>query len=225
MTLYELAYACRLYRDQFDAAYDQMREAMGQNPDLASQAQQDTLMRFLNDWGCRIAEKNFPILKMRLQQWAAMWVTQLPDVGRDIRTLDESERAKMGAAYEALLHLGAGLHFQDTAAAKTLHALRPLVLPIWDAKIKGWFIDRYGFSKRRAGQVYSDFLHHIADEISDLEVDVVRLGYSLGDISKLVHGSRGSLVKLVDEYYWVTVTDGRAIPTRVQVEQWFRWIP
>ena len=57
-----------------------------------------------------------------------------------------------------------------------------------------------------------------------MDVDVARLGHSLSEVSKLVHGSGGSLVKLVDEYYWVTITDGHALPTRDDLEQWLRWI-
>jgi hypothetical protein len=224
MKLYELAYACRLYRGQFDRAYDQMCESLGPNPDLASQVRQDSLMRFLNDWRCRIPRKNFPTLQKRLQQWAALWIPQLPDASRDIRFLNDSERAQVGNSYEALLHLGAGLNFQDTAAAKTLHALRPHTLPIWDSAIKGWFISKRGLSELTAGQLYSDFIHHIAEEISELEMDMARLGHCLRDVSQLVHGSGGSLVKLVDEYYWVTITDGHAAPTRDNLEQWLRWM-
>jgi hypothetical protein len=246
MKLYGLAYACRLYRGQptagsspstfreFDRAYDQMCKAMGRNADLASQAQQDSLMQFLNDWRCRIPKKNFPILKERLQNWAARWaakprpnadgVIRLPDADRDIRSLSDSERAQIGKSYEELLQLGAGLHFQDTAAAKTLHALRPHTLPIWDAAIKGWFIGQRGLAEQSAGQTYSDFIHHVAEEISELEEDVRRLGYSLSDIPQFVHGDCGSLVKLVDEYYWMTVTEGHALPTRTDLEQWLGWI-
>jgi len=224
MKLYELSYACRLYRGQFDGAYDRMRKALGPNPDLASQARQDSLMRFLNDWRCRIPEKNFSTLQIRLQQWAILWIPQLPDASRNILSLNDSERALIGDSYEGLLHLGSGLNFQDTAAAKTSHALRPHALPIWDSAIRIWFIRKRGLSTGTAGQIYSDFLQHVAGEISELEVDAARLGLSLTDISQLVPGSSGSLVKLVDEYYWVTITDGHALPTRDDLEQWLRWM-
>lgn len=224
MKLYNLAYACRLYRGQFDRAYEQMLADLGGNPDLASQAQRDSLMRFLNDWRCRIPEKNFPILKERLREWATHWIPQLPAASRDIRSLSESERARIGNVYEALLSLGAGLNFQDTAAAKTLHALRPHALPIWDAAIKDWFISKPGLSTRTSGQTYSDFVHHVREEISELEEDLARLGHSLSEVPQLVHGSGGSLVKLVDEYYWVTVTDSHVIPTRAELEEWLRWM-
>lgn len=184
-----------------------MRKAIGQNADLGSQAQQDSLMRFLNEFGCRIPTRYFSILQERLQRWAARWIPQLPDAARDICSLDNSERARVGNSYDELLKLGAGLHFQDTAAAKTLHALRPYSLPMWDADIKCRF-GTSGLATRTAGQSYSDFLCHVAEEISELQVDVARLGHSLSDTSQLIQRSGASLVKLVDEYYWITITRG-----------------
>ncbi len=49
MKLYELAYACRLYREvtQFDLSYADVCKALGASPDLSSQTQQDALLRFL----------------------------------------------------------------------------------------------------------------------------------------------------------------------------------
>lgn len=61
-------------------------------------------MQFLNDWRCRIPEKNFSILKERLQQWATLWIPQLPDASRAIRSLNESERAQIGASYQPCTH-------------------------------------------------------------------------------------------------------------------------
>jgi hypothetical protein len=227
MKLYELAYACRLYREvaQFDLAYRQMRDALGHNPNLASQAEQDALMRFLNGWRCRIPEKNFPVLKERLQQWTRAWISQLPEMGRDIRLLSDDEHTQVGASYEELLRLGAGLHYQDTAAAKTLHALRPQALPMWDNEIKDWFAASNGLFNQPPGHVYSDFLRHVANQILDLEQDVERLECALTDVPQLVQRPGASLVKLVDEYYWITITSGHAVPTRDELERWLRWIP
>jgi len=226
MKLYELAYACRLYREvaQFDSAYSEMRKALGQNADLGAEVQQGALMRFLNDWRCRIPEKNFPALKERLQQWAFLWIPKLPDGGKDLRSLNDHERAQVGDSYEKLLMLGVGLHFQDTAAAKTLHALRPHALPMWDNEIKDRF-SAGGLSNRSPGQIYSDFLCHVAREISDLEEDVRRLKYSLSDVPQLVRRSGASLVKLADEYYWITITSRHMVPTRDEFQQWLQWIP
>lgn len=180
-------------------------------------------MRFLNDWRCRIPERNFEALKASLQSWASVWVAKLPTVERDIRSLTPAERTQIGDSYDELLRLGAGLHFQDTAAAKTLHAVRANTLPIWDSKIKEDFIARHSPAKRTSGQIYRDFLGKVADEISELEQDVRRLNHSLGDVPQLVQRQCGSLVKLVDEYYWATITQEHAIPSRDELEKWLTW--
>ncbi len=224
MRLFELAYACRLYQGAgFDDAYCTMRKALGQNPDLASPEQRDALMRFLNDWRCRIPEKNFPRLKESVQSWASVWIRKLPTVERDIRSLTPAERAQIGDSYEELLKLGAGLHFQDTATAKTLHALRPHTLPIWESEIKAKLSPEHSPAKRASGQIYSEFLCKVAREISGLEQDVGRLNHSLRDVPQLVQRQCSSVVKLVDEYYWSTITQGHEIPTRDELQKWLAW--
>jgi hypothetical protein len=213
-----LAYACSLYWED-DPTYVGVLKALGKNPDLASPEQQDKLLQFLNKWGCRIAKNDFPKLKERLQQWWAENQRKLP--GKNIRDLYDSEREQIESVYQGLLKSGAGLRFQDTAAAKTLHVLRPDTLPMWDAKIKEWFTNG-------VGKTYSDFVRHVAVELSQLEEDVKRLDHSLSEVPQLVHPgavNNVSLVKLVDEYYWVTKTVGSKVPTKKQVGDWLSWMP
>ena len=229
MKLYELAYGCRICRDiaGYDRAYTEMRNDLGPAPNLAPHEQRDALMKFLNKWGCRIAEKNFPSLKEGLKEWAACWIQKLPATGQDIRCFTDEQRAQVGDSYSALSTLGP--RFRDTAAAKTLHALRPETLPMWDAKIKDLFIKSCSAwkgqpAKPTPGQIYSEFLRQVGDEISELEQDVKRLKYSLSDVPKLVRREGGSLVKLVDEYYWTGMPRGHAAPTRDELERWLAWI-
>jgi hypothetical protein len=94
MTLYELAYACRLYSEVagFDDTYIEMRSKLGDAPDLASPVQRQALMKFLNIGAARITKRNFDSLKSHLQRWALVWVRQLPAPGRDIRELNPAER-------------------------------------------------------------------------------------------------------------------------------------
>lgn len=139
------------------------------------------------------------------------------------------ERAQIGNSYEALLNSCVGLRFRETAAAKTLHALRPDTLPMWDAAIKNWFIDENAISKQTASQTYSNFLRYVAEEISALEAEVIGLGHCLADVPHLVQGPHlvdgdRSLVKLVDEFHWITITGKHVVPTRDVLEQWLRWI-
>ncbi len=179
-------------------------------------------MTFLNEWLCRIPEANFPFLKTGLQNWAAEWITTLPAAGRSICSLTTAERTQIGDAYAALLALGRERHFQNTAAAKTLHGLRPDALPIWDNKIKKQFSDAQP-ATLAAGRLYSAFLGKVVDEISELEQDVKRLSRSPSDVLRLVERESGSLVKLVDEYNYITITLGHLIPASDELEKWLSW--
>jgi hypothetical protein len=68
----------------------------------------------------------------------------------------------------------------------------------------------------------------MAEELSQLEEDVKRCGHSLSKVPQLVHPDAVndvSLVKLVDEYYWVTKTLGSKVPSKERVGDWLRWMP
>ena len=221
MKLYQLAYACRLYQGDFDDAYRQMRNNLRENPDLASVEQQDHLMHFLNKWGCRIPKTQFDNLKNHLKEWAEKWVCKLPDVGSTILDLkDDVQRDNIANSFNALLTS----HFQETSVAKTLHALRHRTLPPWDAYIK----KKCCSPERTPGQAYFAFIQHVLAEIRDLERDVKRLGYSLNDVPRLVKRVEPygvSLVKLVDEYHWMTITSGHTVPDQAEIEAWLCWTP
>jgi hypothetical protein len=67
----------------------------------------------------------------------------------------------------------------------------------------------------------------VAEEILELKQDVERLKCSLTDVPELVKHHKESydisLVKLVDEYYWMTIIKGYKTPGRDQLEQWLGW--
>jgi len=164
-------------------------------------------MEFLNEWRCRITLSNFEELESRPQRWAAVWVRQLPAPTSDIRLLTQPQRETVGEAYQELLRLGTRLRFSHTAAAKTLHALRPRVLPIWDSAVKGAFSALPRPAPLLPGQLYPAFIEHVAEQLSRLEQDARRLKLSLTEAHrKIARPQEYSLVKLADEYAWVTIT-------------------
>lgn len=220
MTLFELAYACRLFGK--DDAYDTLRRKLGQNPDLASDGQQQSLLEFLNKWGCRISRDRFQSLKQNLQTWASTSVTLLPATDKDIRSLTGDDCTKVASSYDALLKKIGNWY---TCATKTLHAIRPRSLPMWDRRIRDWFLTIRASTQSSTGQIYAAFIRYVAEEeLSTLENDANRLGYSLTDIPQLVEKPNYSLVKLVDEYYWITKTREYTFPTRTELQQWLSWI-
>ena len=101
MKLYQLAYACRLFRGDLDKAYREMRSELGDNPELASGDQQNHLMDFLNKWGCRIPKTQFDTLKNHLQDWSKKWVCKLPDVDSTIFDLkDDVQRDNIANSFQ-----------------------------------------------------------------------------------------------------------------------------
>jgi hypothetical protein len=55
MRLFELAYACRLYKQSTgnDGAIREFQQQVGPDPDLANVQHRAAILRWLNDWGCR----------------------------------------------------------------------------------------------------------------------------------------------------------------------------
>lgn len=90
--------------------------------------------------------------------------------------------------------------FGDTAAAKTLFAIRPEAVPPWDEPIRlafGWGpIDAERFER---------FLLTVRDTIRGL---ADRLASNVADLPALFGRPNSSAVKVVDEYLWIRVTKG-----------------
>lgn len=220
MKLYQLAHACRLYQGEDDKTYRDMREYLGDDPNMGSPRR---VLQFLNGWGCRISKERFGTLERHLEEWAARWIRQLPQASKDILSLEPDVIGLVGESFDQLLTP----HFGDTCAAKTLHALRYRALPAWDAYIKQTWLDEGGLPGQTAGETYSNFLGRVAEELLELKQDVERLRFSLTDVPELVKHHKESydisLVKLVDEYYWITITKGYKAPDRDELEQWLGW--
>ena len=92
---------------------------------------------------------------------------------------------------------------------------------MWDNRIKTQ-LSRGQPANAEPGRLYAEFIRQVAEEISQLKRDVERLKRSQ-DVFQLVERKSGSLVKLVDEYNYVTITLGHAIPSSAELEKWLVW--
>jgi hypothetical protein len=92
------------------------------------------------------------------------------------------------------------VHFSPTGAAKILYALRPNCCPPWDAPIRKHFHWDGGEAS------YCRFLKTVRAEILDLIKEAKWAGIEVKDIPRKVGRLDSSLPKLVDEYYWITIT-------------------
>ena len=126
--------------------------------------------------------------------------------------LKELEAAKRQSQRGALT-----VSFGPTGAAKTMHALRPKSLPPWDDAI------RQHFEWDGSQNSYVSFLRRVKREIQELVSDANRCGVAEAAIPGQIGRPASTLPKIVDEYFWVTITRNVKIPTPTEIQHWSRW--
>lgn len=230
MRLHDLAFACYLYSAQsdFDVALNDFRRATQPRFDIKKPRHRKALLVWLNKWGCRhLAIKDHPMASRSLVKWAAKYQRALP--GPRARLWKQPDRVLDTAtkAYDGLQSARAGrrsrgskswpVTFGPTAAAKALYALRPDFFPPWDDPIRAKFrYDRSAASFRR-------FLVRVRTEIRSLQAQAATFGIRADEIPAAVGRATSNLPKLIDEFYWITISEGYRPPTPRALLLWARW--
>jgi hypothetical protein len=231
MRLYEAAIACRAYTafgGEFDDSTRTFTAATGGMLNLDSEACAMALMKWLNEWGCRQFAREYHSRALEeIRAWARCYLQQLPDQAAKITALSDADCRRAAAAYGPLPELFASrrstrrgpvsVRIGPTGAAKILYALRPDALPPWDDAIREHF--RWDGSANS----YAEFLSKARIELEQLVTDASGQGISADNIPAAVGRRASSLAKIVDEYYWVTITKQFAIPAPSGISQWADW--
>jgi len=231
MRLHELATACYLYssRGGFDEALGDFRRATRPRLDVARPDHRKALLARLNKWGCRhIARDHHPTASRSLAKWALDYEQGLPR--QRARLWEEpSDKAldAAAAAYDGLRSARAALAFRgskswpvcfgSTAAAKALYALRPDFFPPWDDAIRR----KLGYDG--SAESFHHFLGRVQAEIRSLQTEAAAFGIAADEIPAALGRHESSLPKLVDEFYWVTISGEYKLPTTDELRRWARW--
>jgi len=218
ITVFRLKYACGLYRDftHFDAALDKFRKST-QDISLQDEGYRTALLKWLNAWFCRQFKiEHHAIASQQLLDWGSKWLPCLPKDGVSLLDLSEAELTLAAQAYGDLSRRKAATRrrgerdvtvtFGPTGAAKVLYALRPEAFPPWDTAIR----QELGYSG--SPESYRLFLEHVTGRVQELINDARRFGVGAEDIPATVGREGASLVKLIDEYCWITITRGWELP-------------
>jgi len=216
-TLFGVAYASRLFREVDTAqAFEKLREETGpalnlRYPDSNGHAQ--ALLKWLNNWGCRIDAKSSQALFESWGNWFRKWRRRLPDV--ELVDAGERDLDIVADAYDALLAIhGLG----PTSVSKLLFAVRPETAMAWDDPIQ----KEFGLVGDRAG--YRRMLTLSKAEAENLVADAARRGIAdWRTIPDEVGRSGHTLPKLLDEYHWVTITRRHQIPALEDLQRWTTW--
>ena len=134
----------------------------------------------------------------------------MPAAGVPLTDLDLDDIAGLSRAYAALARLPAAgrttargeveVAFGDTAAAKTLFAIRPEAVPPWDEPIRVAFGLRVVDADR-----FARFLQAVQGAVAGL---ATRFKVDVSELPSAVGRPTSSAVKIIDEYLWIRVTKG-----------------
>ena len=230
MRLHELAYACSLYDafTDFDKSINEFRDTVSPAFDLSKPVHRKALLVWLNSWGIRhLSRRDHPMASKGLLEWGRRYLDRLPHDDLGLAELPDAALVEASEAYGDLERRRASMRltksgpiavtFGPTAAAKVLHALRPKAFPPWDDPIR----EKLGYD--RSPESYRNFLSSVQGDVQRLEEEAAQLGIGATDLPKLMKRPGSSIPKLVDEFYWVTITKECAPPTEDELERWASW--
>ena len=231
MKLFELAFVCRLYEPfgDYDSSLKKFREIVGSALEVQDAAHRRALFVWLRKWGCRqFGKAHEGMAGNALLAWAEQSLGALPSPRVPLLNLSPTAIRNAAGAYEDLRDRRASrqerksgpclVTFGPAGAAKTLFALRPNSLPPWDDAIR----ERLGYDES-AGS-YARFLVEAQGHLREALEEAARFGIAPDDLPSVLGRSESSLAKLVDEYFWVTITNGCTPPDRSDLVRWLTWM-
>ncbi|MCK4224728.1 MAG: hypothetical protein KAX39_06080 [candidate division Zixibacteria bacterium] len=230
MTLAELAFACYLYGKftDYDASYLRFLDATNGFPDLTNQEHRQAILTWLNQWGCRqFSHEYHEQASIGILSWYNDFNAVLPNVNSSLLELTDQELEPISGAYESLANRIASyqnrnripvtVRFGPAGAAKVLFAIRSKSLVPWDKKIR----TRLGFDS--SGISYLSYLRHVKSRLEELTEFCHLERFELSDLPQRLGRPNSSIPKLIDEYYWVTITKACPPPDSATFQRWANW--
>ena len=230
MTLSELAFACFLYGriTDYDESYLRFVQSTANSPDLANPEHRQALLTWLNKWGCRqFALKYHQYASGEILSWYNEYAPTLIPRRKNLWELSDSELTAVSVAYESLAARIASyrkqkadpvaVHVGPTGASKILFAIRPQALPPWDEPIR----KSLGYDTARHS--YLSYLKDVKSTLEELALSCKEHGFQLVDLPKRLDRPDSTVPKLIDEYYWVTLTRKWSVPRPSTFERWAEW--
>jgi hypothetical protein len=230
VTLFELAYACYLYSNspeyrRYNESYAEFTRVTEGCPNLDNPQHRSALLTWLRKWGCRQFARAYERLASdEVFDWWNRGKKILFADDRYLWELGGQELDSAGDAYRALLIRTASYRKKDeetsrvsigpTGASKIMFAIRPNALAPWDEKI------REGLGYSELG--YLDYMRHLKEQIAAIAPSCEKCGVQLADLAKQLGRDHLSVPKLIDDFYWITITKREYLPDRETLARWVK---
>lgn len=233
MNLTELAFACYIYKrmTNYDKSYQSFLRETSPQLDLNCKDHRMSLLKWLNAWGCRQFKKKYhEHASEQIREWyqsngaqlfahketlLALTASELAEVQRvydDLFSRNISERKKKNSDEYEWVKVG------PTGTAKILYALRPNALIPWDIPMR----KRFNLSEG-SGKDYISYLEIVKSHIQELEQECQKQGFDITDLPARLDRVSSSIVKMIDEYFWITITNDCPIPAKGENLCWESW--
>lgn len=231
MKLIELAFSSYIYSKMtdYDKALEEFTNATDNKLDLKNELHVTELLIWLNKWGCRqFAKNDYPLAINNIMDWYKQYENIFQSINSELSNSTDEELSNLFDAYKDLSSIKASdrnysnnkiveVTIGPTGAAKILYALKPYLCVPWDEYIRKWFIDHESKSN------YLQFLYHAKNELIELQKDCSRLNIKLGHVPQIINREKSTLTKLVDEYFWITITKNCSTPSLSLFNKWILW--
>lgn len=227
VTLGKIAIAGLLFDSltSYNASLARFREDTEHRLGLVSDAHRNSLLDWLNDWGCRhLSKDNHQVASESISDWYQRNCNTLFGAKIPLWRLKDKEIQTAASAYGSLKdrtgarHSRRGnklrVHIGPTAASKILFALRPKALMPWDDAMRKNF-DCDG--SRESYVKYLTIMRTITLHIADL---CRSKGFQIDNLPEKVGRAGSTVVELLNEYIWITETRKIHLPSSEILAHW-----
>ncbi|MGB5925394.1 MAG: hypothetical protein WBH01_04795 [Dehalococcoidia bacterium] len=227
MTLSKLALASTMYDSltPFNPSLGRLDEATSSNIQLTNRKHRLLLLKWLNEWGCRnLPKEQHDVASNSILKWYQVYGASLFSNEKSIWDSVDGELEIAARSYGSLKdEIGAWrvrgkskrkVHIGPTAASKILFAIRPKALMPWDEAM------RVAFKCDGSPESYFEYLI----EIRDLALRIGNLcrnkGFQIEALPQRLGRPKSTVLALINEYIWVTVTRKVELPSSETLMQW-----
>lgn len=227
VTLGKIAVASLLFNSltPYNTSLVNFRSATGNRVYLAIQEHRDALMNWLNDWGCRhLSKDQHQVASESILDWYQTNCTSLFSDKTPLWQLEDQEIETAANAYGCLKdRIGARrsrygneskVHIGPTAASKILFAIRPKALMPWDEAM------RVAFKCDGSPESYARYLKIIRKLAFHIRVLCRNKGFQIDALPQRLGRSNSTVLALINEYIWVTVTRRVELPSSETLTKW-----
>lgn len=232
MKLIDLAFACYIYNhmsDDYDSSYKDFLEVTEPELDFQNKDHLMALLVWLNKWGCRqFSLKDHELAANELAEWHKEVGHLIFDTDKTLLNFTEHDFNIVEQVYGTLVNKTASnrqaangnsvrVEVGPTGASKILFAWRPQAFIPWDGFM------RLNGEYDGSAKSYADYLRKTREHLVGLSQECRKAGFEIADLPSKLGRSNFSLTKLMDEYYWVTITRKCRIPDLETLKRWISW--